>query len=342
MENQSVDSAVYVYKLEDSSSSLPEDMARGGYEFMKALSLPLKDKVVMKPNITVPADPDSGIVTHPDFIAGMSQYFLEQGMSGDNVMVAEGGGSDKMDGHYGQSGYIAMAKSRGVKLVNLNWDESVPVELPDGVMLKKIGIAKTVKSDDAFFINVPKYKTHNLAVTTLSMKNLMGTITPCHERHLCSTPREFAERHSEITPNGIELREEILCQRLCDLSMASKPDFNIIEGIIGRDGTAFHHGKNIRTNLVIAGKSTVAVDTVGSYLMGLEPSEIGYLKLAAKRGLGLIDMKKIKIMEVCDGKIVPCDDISKFLSPIPFEVLRHDKQPRNIPLNKDMLAKLRK
>lgn len=340
MKEQSFDNTVFVYKLEKFGSSLSEDMAYSGYEFMKALTLTLKEKVVMKPNVTVPADIDSGIITHPDFLAGMIDYFLEQGLSGDKIMVAEGGGSDKMDKYYEQGGYIPMAEKRGIKLVNLNWDESIPVELPEGVMLKKIGIAKTVKNDDTFFINVPKYKTHNLAVTTLSMKNLMGTIIPCHERHLCSTPKEYAERHNEITPNGIELREEILCQRICDLSMASRPDFNIIEGIVGRDGTAFHHGKNIRANLVIAGKSTVAVDTVGSYLMGLEPSEIGYLKIAAKRGLGITDIEKINIQEIHNGEIKPCQDIGKFMSPIPFEVLRYDKNPRNIPLNKDMLAQL--
>ena len=79
----------------------------------------------------------------------------------------------------------ALAEGRGVKLVNINGDERVLVQLPQGEILKEIGIAKTVKSDDTFFVNVPKYKTHNLAVTTLSMKNLMGTITPCKDRHLC-------------------------------------------------------------------------------------------------------------------------------------------------------------
>ena len=46
--------------------------------------------------------------------------------------------------------------------------------------------------------------------------------------------------------------------------------------------------------------------------------------------------------EIHDGKITPCRDIGKFMSPTPFEVLRHDKNPRNIPLNKDMLAQLQK
>jgi uncharacterized protein (DUF362 family) len=346
MGKQSVDGAVYVYKLEPACEPpSSEDMARSAYELLKAVAPPLKKRVAIKPNITVPAERDSGIVTHPDFVAGIIDYFREVGISVEDIVIAEGGGSGPpphgMDRHFSQSGYTAMARSRRVRLVNINGDERVSVQLPQGEILKEIGIAKTVKDDDTLFINVPKYKTHNLAVTTLSMKNLMGTITPCQDRHLCGISRQYADHAHEITSNGITLREEHLCRKLCDLSLASKPDLNVIEGIVGRDGTAFHHGKNIQTNLVIAGKNVVSVDAVGSYLMGFDPTGIGYLKIAAQRGLGVIDIEKIEIYEACDGRLNPCSDIARFMSQIPFEVLGGDRMARNIPLNKEMLARLR-
>jgi len=329
------DDTVYVYK-----SDTPGATSRSAYEFLKAIAPLLKKRVVIKPNITVPAKRDSGIVTHPDFVAGLADYFREMSMSGEDILVAEGGGTGNMDSHFSMSGYTEMAQRQGIRLVNLNFDEVVPVHLPQAEMLKDIGIAKTVKDQDNYFINVPKLKTHNLAVTTLSMKNLMGTIVPPHTKHLCSVPREYAGRQNEITPNGIELREELLCQRICDLSLASKPDLNIVEGIVGRDGTAFHHGKNIQTDLVVGGKNIVSVDAVASYLMGFDPAGIGYLKIAAGRGLGTIDIGEIKIYEICDGQIIPCRDISRFMSHIPFEVLAWEKRAINIPLNRDMLARL--
>lgn len=344
MEKQIADNAVYLYKLETERSSTSEGMAHSAYEILKAISPALKKRVAIKPNVTIPADRDSGIITHPYFVAGMIDYFREAGVSLQDIVVAEGGGSGRpphgMDRYYDQSGYTEMARSRGVELINMNWNERVPVKQPQAEILKEIGISKTVKDDDVFFINVPKYKTHNLAVTTLSMKNLMGTITPCDDRHLCNIKREYAGRAQEITSNGITLREERLCHKLCDLSLASKPDLNVIEGIVGRDGTAFRHGKNIRTNLAIAGKDVVSVDAVGSYLMGFEPSGIGYLKIAAQRGLGEIDIEKIDIYEARDGQLFPCSDIARFMSEIPFEVLARSKQPRNIPLNAKMLDRL--
>ena len=93
-------------------------------------------------------------------------------------------------------------------------------------------------------------------------------------------------------------------------------------------------------NLVIAGKNATSVDAVGSYLMGFDPAGIGYLKIAAKRGLGAVDIEKITIYEARDGQLTPCSDISKFMSHIPFEVLRWDKKVRDIPLNKEMSARL--
>lgn len=344
MSKHDLENSVFIYKIKTNNGISSEDMARGAYEFMKALSLPIKSKVVVKPNITVPADKDSGIITHPYFVSGMVDYFHEVGLSGENIMVAEGGGSADphgMDAHFNQSGYLDMTQCQGVKLVNLNHDEPVYNDLPNADFLKRIGIAKTVKNEETYFINVPKMKTHNLAVTTLSMKNLMGTIIPVHTRHLCGIWSEYAERQNEITSYGITLREEHLCRKLCDLSLASKPDFNIIEGIVGRDGTAFHHGKNIQTNLIIGGKNTTMVDAVASYLMGFDPNGIGYLRIAEDRNLGIIDIEKIRIFEIDDGDVIPCNDINKFMSPIPFEVLAWDKQARNIPLNKEMQERIK-
>jgi uncharacterized protein (DUF362 family) len=339
MSNHIIDDAVYVYKLECGCDPSPKNMARAGYEFIKALKPNIKKRVVMKPNITITADRDSGIVTHPDFIAGMVDYFNEIRLSPEDIMIAEGGGNDAMEEYYGLGGYTEMCQQHCSTLVNLNHDEPVVYHLPDSEFFKEISIAKTVTDKDNYFINVPKMKTHNLAVTTLCMKNLMGTLTPPHKRHICSFPQEFGNRHNETTPNGIELREEVLCKRLSDLSTVLKPDLNVIEGIVGRDGTAFRHGKNIQTNLVIGGKNTTMVDAVASYLMGFEPSGIGYLKIANMRGLGVIDIEKIDIYEVVDGTIKPCEDLSQYMSNIPFEVLAWDKHARDIPLNNEMLAR---
>ena len=49
-------------------------------------------------------------------------------------------------------------------------------------------------------------------------------------------------------------------------------------------------------NLVIAGIDPVAVDTVGTTIMGIEPSEVKHLVLAEKKGLGTCNLENITIL----------------------------------------------
>ena len=53
----------------------------------------------------------------------------------------------------------------------------------------------------------------------------------------------------------------------------------------------------------------VAVDSVASYLMGCDPEELVYLKLAAEAGLGTNALDKLTVYVVENGNIVPCRDV---------------------------------
>jgi hypothetical protein len=48
-------------------------------------------------------------------------------------------------------------------------------------------------------------------------------------------------------------------------------------------------------NVLIAGADSVAVDAVAAKLMGFEPMEIPYLRMATERGLGMADLKEIEL-----------------------------------------------
>lgn len=317
------DDAVCIYMPQLDFPPRWEDFARSAYAFLKALHPRPPDgkRVVIKPN--APGyEPDSGMITHPGFVEGIVEYFEEIGVEKDRMIIAEGVGDLDEAGNWRTSGYGAMAARKGVRLVNIHRDRVVAVPLVDGRIFKEVHIAETVKNEDTYLVNVPKLKTHNLAVTTLSMKNLQGTVVPPDERHFCDPGEGNRERRMEITESGLTLWEEVFCHKLCDLCSVLRPDLNIVEGIVGRDGTGFRRGKNIQTNLIVAGTNVVAVDTVASYLMGFDPRGIGYLKMAAERGLGRNNLEEIRLYEVRGGEVVPCDDLRKFISKTPFDIIR--------------------
>ena len=119
-----------------------------------------------------------------------------------------------------------------------------------------------------------------------------------------------------------ELWEEGLARRLNDTAKAVPPHLNIIEGVVGRDGTGFNRGRNFPLGLVIAGVNMVAVDCVASYLMGFDPAHLIYLQMAAEAGLGSNDLNALRIYIIQDGAIVPCPDIEALCARPPLRVIR--------------------
>ncbi len=84
---------------------------------------------------------------------------------------------------------------------------------------------------------------------------------------------------------------EIWAQRMLDIVEAlPQPMVNMVEGTIARGAGGGVHG-----DFVTVGRSTVAVDAVTSYLMGQEPREMPYLRMAKERGLGENDMDRIPV-----------------------------------------------
>jgi hypothetical protein len=68
------------------------------------------------------------------------------------------------------------------------------------------------------------------------------------------------------------------------------------------EGFGPHAGTAVEMGLVIAGTDAVAVDTVATYLMGVEPRSLAILQVAEKLGLGNIDTADIRVVgEELDG-----------------------------------------
>ncbi|MFC1541301.1 DUF362 domain-containing protein [Candidatus Latescibacterota bacterium] len=114
---------------------------------------------------------------------------------------------------------------------------------------------------------------------------------------------------------GNLMRQEMWIQRGIDNAENIKPDINIIEGIIAMDGNEHNWweiGDDYLVNTVIAGCSPYEVDAVGNYVMGHDPSEIWYNRVAKEKNLGECDINKIEIYKIRDnGEIVPVRNLSE-------------------------------
>jgi uncharacterized protein (DUF362 family) len=164
----------------------------------------------------------------------------------------------------------------------------------------------------AVLINVPKMKTHNMGITTLCMKNLMGVVN-VWDRHYCGqSVGELPEDMKALDPKSREVHEHHqlgLARRLADLAKVVRPRLNVVEGVVARDGSGFQNGANYPTGLVIAGTNMAAVDSLTSYLMGFDPGKIIYLRVAAEAGIGCTDVNRLRVYVVRDGDPARCADV---------------------------------
>jgi uncharacterized protein (DUF362 family) len=283
-----------------------------------------KPKVVLKPNVVHGVSPDSGITVHPAFLRGVIGHLTDRGIAANAISVAEGGGgedSHDMRVHYRNVEFDVVADETGVNLVDLNADDYVRVDIPKGVVFQQMPIGRTVWDPDAYFINIPKMRTHNFGITTISIKNLQGIVVPLEERHMCTLfPRYPGDRGGQEVQNGEIDSHERWAHKICDIALARTPDLNLVDALVPRDGTGFRNGNHRPMGLTLAGINQTAVDTIGTALMGIELENVTYLRVAGERNMGPNRVGDIRVLELINGLLVERPTISELIADPPFRV----------------------
>lgn len=312
------------------------DFSRVAKEALSIMEVSLAgEKAVLKPNVTGGehfADPEIGTGTHPAFIGGLVEYLRDHGAKRSGIYVVEDprDSDDNDPRHWKGTGYPEMAEQTGAQLRCPTDYSVVRKPIPHPHVFTERKVSRLAVDPNAVLINVPKMKTHTWVVTTLCLKNLMG-LDRVFDRHYCGQgfKEMVAEGRGSDKPteewmdNALhEIEQEKIANRLADLAQVLKPQLNIVEGVVGREGTGFHRGKNYPLGMVTAGTNVVAVDAVTSYLMGFDPRRLIYLRVAAEAGLGERDLTKLHIYTAAEGKIVPCRDLDGLRANPRFTVIR--------------------
>jgi len=283
-----------------------------------------KPKITLKPNVVHGVSPDSGITVHPGFLRGIAEYLIDAGISPSAISIAEGGGGEEsrdMREHYANVGFDKLAEELGVNLVDLNADDFVRVDIPGGHVFKQMPIGRTVWDPDAYFINIPKMRTHNFGITTISIKNLQGIVVPLEERHMCTLfPRYEGDRGGNGLKGDVIDSHERWAHKICDISLARTPNLNIVDALVPRDGTGFRNGNDRPLGIALAGTNQTAIDTIGTALMGIDPANVTYIRVAGERGMGPNRVDDIRVLEIVDGSLVERNGITDLIADPPFRV----------------------
>jgi uncharacterized protein (DUF362 family) len=141
--------------------------------------------------------------------------------------------------------------------------------------LKELYFPNVVLRAD-FVVSMPKLKTHHWAGVTLSLKNMFGIVPgACY-----GWPKNV------LHWAGID-------RAILDINAAVRPDFAIVDGIVGMEGNGPIQGTLKPAGVLILGDDPVAVDSTCARVMGLLPEKVKHIARASAL-LGHIDPQKIR------------------------------------------------
>jgi len=230
------------------------------------------DVVLVKPNLVRVPPSDNGTVTRWEVTKAVADLVMERGA---RPVIAESAAAGVDTEEVMEAVGYGRLRESGYEVVDLKSCTREIIPVPEGyVVFGELPSWDLVRKADAI-ISVPVMKTHDQTEVTLSMKNLKGLIDD-------STKKAF--------------HREGLLEGVVDLMTALKPRLTVMDGTKCQEGMGPIFGTPKRMDLILASKDLVAADAVAGKIMGYDPSEVMITVRAAARGVGEMDLERIRIV----------------------------------------------
>lgn len=230
------------------------------------------DTVVVKPNIGWDRSVELAANTHPQVVRAVVEECLAAGAR--RVKVFDHTCNDPRRCYVNSGMEAALKGIRQVELKQLEPERFRKVAL-NGQFLKEWELYDEALSANVY-INVPIAKHHGLSRLTLGLKNVMG---------IMGGNRGYTHRNLDTA--------------LADVNSFFKPHLTIIDAtrILTAHGPQGGNIADVKVlNTVIASRDVVAADAFATTLFGLKPADIAVTVAAHKRGLGEMNLNKVKIV----------------------------------------------
>ncbi len=223
--------------------------------------------VLLKPNVVTPRGPDRPVCTHPTVVRAVAEIAHEAGC---RVIVADQPTyvlAPEPEQALGPVGYHEALRELPVEIGLLARDGYEPVTVPSPLSLRTAHVARTAREADAV-INLAKCKTHVQTTLTLAVKNMFGAIAP----------RDRMRVHARGTYRG-------LAAALADCFSVVVPQLNVIDAVVGMQGSGPSQGPPAHIGAIGASANAVALDLLMADLVGMS-GQVSLTEAAAAKGLG--------------------------------------------------------
>jgi uncharacterized protein (DUF362 family)/Pyruvate/2-oxoacid:ferredoxin oxidoreductase delta subunit len=225
--------------------------------------IPKGARVLIKPNLLLPAKPDKAIITHPLVVKAVSEYVVDCGAS---VTIQDSPAMGTFDRVLTEGGYREVFDNLDVTFAPFKTSVRKDIGSPFGA----IDIAKEAVEAD-LVINIAKLKTHSQMLLTLGVKNLFG----------CIVGYRKPEWHFR---SGVD--REMFAALLVQIYRAIQPGLTIIDGILAMEGQGpGRSGVPREVGVLLAGRNAAATDLAVCNMLGIDPDRLPTHKAAKAMAL---------------------------------------------------------
>ncbi len=233
------------------------------------------DTLVVKPNIGWDRTAELGANTNPLVVRAVVEHCLEAGAK--SIQIFDRTCNDPRR-CYVQSGIqeaVESLKSERVRVEHMDRRAYRELDIANGQDLKRWSFYRPALEADCF-INLPVAKHHSISMLTLGMKNIMGV----------------------IGGNRGQLHKNI-ADSLSDINSVVHSTLTLVDAtrILVANGPQGGRLEDVRVlDTLIASPDIVAADAYASTLFGFRPEQIPTIAAAAKRGLGTMDLARVRMV----------------------------------------------
>ncbi len=231
------------------------------------------DVVVVKPNMGWDRSTELAANTHPQVVRAVVEECLAAGAK--KVKVFDYTCNDARRCYVNSGIEGALKGMKNVECKQIEPERFKKVTL-NGKFLKEWELYDEALSANVY-INVPVAKHHGLSKLTLGLKNIMG---------IMGGNRGYIHRSLDTA--------------LADVNAHVKKHLTIIDAtrILTAHGPQGGNIADVKVlNKIIASTDTVAADAYATTLFGMKPADIPVTVAAYKRGLGEMNLDKIKVVK---------------------------------------------
>jgi len=219
--------------------------------------------------------------THPDAVRAVVEFLKDRGER--SIVVAEGASVGNTARGFREYGYEALAKEYDLELMDLNDPESFKVVYvihPD-MKPHPVKLAQTMVDPNNYIISLTRIKTHLQVGVTLTAKNvIMGAIMIC----------------DKVRMHPAQAGNKVLDYNLFNVMQHLHIDLGVLDGFEGMEGQGPVSGDPVDHRVALAGTDYVAVDRVGTEVMGADFDDIRYLNYLWDWGFGEGDLSNIQVI----------------------------------------------